>query len=95
MAKKTYISVGTSSSSDWKTTDESDFVQNSISPIETTKAPSQAAVYNALNSAGAAIPKTISSDLTVLSGFVLIRSYTKIANGIKLKIENDALLKII
>lgn len=93
--KKTYISVGTATSSDWKTTDESDIVQNSISPLETAKAPSQAAVYNALSSAGSLIPKTIASNLTVLSGFVLIRSYTKISSGIKLKIENDALLKII
>lgn len=95
VAKKTYISVGTTLVSDWKTTDESDVVENAIVSGVIDKAPSQDAVYNALNSVGAQIPRIIGANLTVLSDFVLIRSHTKVANGVTLKVANNGLLKII
>lgn len=95
VTKKQWISVGTSSVADWQSSDDSALVEDVIAAGVTDKAPSQNAVFNALNAMGSSIPLTISADLTVLSGFGMIRPETRIASGITLKIENDALIKII
>ena len=94
-AKKTYVSVGTATAADWKLDDGSNLIQNAINPGVTDKAPSQDAVYNALSSVGTQIPTEIAANLTVLSGFTLIRARTKIASGIKVVVQSGGVLKLI
>jgi hypothetical protein len=95
VAGKMYFSVGTSSLSDWISLDDSNLIEDAIVAGVTTKAPSQNAVFNALNSTGVQVPRTIAAAVSVLSGFYLIRSQTRIANNVTLKIQNNATLKLI
>lgn len=95
VAKKTYISVGTALVSDWRDIDDSSLVENAINPGVTTKAPSQDAVYNALNSGSTQIPKTIAANLTILSGFTVIRARTIIGPAVKVTVQSGAVLKLI
>lgn len=105
VAKKSWISVGTSSPSDWKIPDGdwSFLVEDALVNGVLDKAPSQNAVFDAisslqamiLNFAGEQQSKTISSDLTILSGKTLIRGKTEIESGVTLEIENNGTLILI
>lgn len=92
--KKIFFSVGTSSINDWISNDDSILIEDQIISGVTNKAPSQNSVYNALL-ATSMQNKTISSDLTISADNFLIRSRTKIASGVKLKILNGGILKLI
>lgn len=94
VAKKTYVSVGTSLVSDWKLDDGSSLVENSITAGVTTKAPSQDAVYNAIIGGSNMQPNTLSSNLVIPDDYTLIRGFTRIANGVVLKISNNGTLKV-
>lgn len=105
VAKKAYFSVGTSSPADWifPDGDWSFLVEDQIINGVTNRAPSQNAVYDAIQSltalintwAGEQQSKLVSSNLTVQAGKTLIRGETVLDSGVTLEIELNGTLIIL